>query len=268
MNKLELVFKNSDFVVVNKPPGISIHNNEDSSNVLNILKAQLQVENVLPPHRLDKETRGLQVIALNSKAARIWGYLFSRHEMKKYYYGVVAGRLEGQGKWNQKISDKAEGGQNPAGKNQDLKEAVTLYKSLETNSYFSLIEFQILTGRQHQIRKHCVLNRHVLIGDQRYGKPAYVKKISELYQFHYLALQCFRIEIPPVLLVEGKDLNWKNDLADSNNKSLIENKGLLQASGTILEPEINSSQSQKPVIYEIPLHNSFKKLLSFDEKTS
>jgi tRNA pseudouridine65 synthase len=144
-------------------------------------------------HRLDKETSGVQILALTEKAASELGVQFQNRQTEKFYQGVVAGTLPEQGQWSHPLSDKAEGAQNPAGKASDRMPCETLYRLLRSSTYFSWIEFEIRTGRQHQIRKHCALAGRALIGDPRYGNPKYNAKIEKLYQFSRMALHCSRI---------------------------------------------------------------------------
>lgn len=184
----DIVFKNEEFLVINKPSGISVHNQEDSENLISLVSHFLGCEQLYPPHRLDKDTSGLQILCLNPKSAQTLSHLFSQRQIEKKYIGVVAGKLETSGVWRQEISDKAEGAKNPQGLTKDRVSAETHYRVLDVSPFFSLVEFEIKTGRQHQIRKHCLLNGHVLIGDPRYGKPNYNQKIEQIYSFRRLAL--------------------------------------------------------------------------------
>jgi tRNA pseudouridine65 synthase len=194
----------SDWLAVDKPYGLSVHNKEDSTNLLQVLEQQFSGRRFYPVHRLDKETSGIQLLAKSEKAASDLAQQFQNHQVKKIYQGIVAGTLPAQGSWNEALSDKAEGWKNPAGLAVDRVACETRFRSLRNSKYFTWLEFKLLTGRQHQIRKHCALAGRALIGDPRYGNPKYNQKISELYGFHRMALHCTSLTLQSGFEVKSK----------------------------------------------------------------
>jgi 23S rRNA-/tRNA-specific pseudouridylate synthase len=64
-----------------------------------------------------------------------------------------------------------------------------------SNKYFSYLEFNLITGRQHQIRKHTALHNHPLLGDPRYNDPKYNQKMASIYKTDRLFLHCQELEI-------------------------------------------------------------------------
>src|SRR5689334_19879217 len=113
---IPILFQNSDWIAVNKPEGISLHNNEDPTNLLQLLKIQLGDKKFYPVHRLDKETSGIQVLALNELWAKDLAAEFENRSVSKIYCGVLRGQLKmAEGIWNQPLTDKAEGRKNPSG---------------------------------------------------------------------------------------------------------------------------------------------------------
>ncbi len=199
MNNLELkiLFQNADFVALDKPAGLSVHNVEDPQNLLDLAQTQLKVAKVYPVHRLDKETSGVQLLALNEAAARGLAEEFQqKNSVQKIYYGVLRGSLKTQvGVWAQALSDKGEGRRSPAGVAKDRVPCETRFRVIRQSKYFTLCEFNLITGRQHQIRKHCALAEHALVGDPRYGDPKYNQRMSELYHEPRMFLHCSRVEI-------------------------------------------------------------------------
>jgi tRNA pseudouridine65 synthase len=196
MNQVSILFQNADFLAVDKPVGISVHNNEDPQNLLLLLKNQLQLTQLYPVHRLDKETSGVQVLALNEDAARMLAEEFHKRTIQKLYLGVLRGGWkQDEGIWNQALTDKAEGRQNPAGMAKFRVRCETRYKTLKTSEFFTLCEFDLITGRQHQIRKHAAIAHHSLVGDSRYGDTKYNKKIANFYQTQRMFLHCSTLEI-------------------------------------------------------------------------
>ncbi len=178
-SKVSLIYQNQDIVVINKFEGISVHNVEDPSNLIQILKIQLKLKSLYPIHRLDKETSGIQIFALNESAAKFFSDEFQKRTIEKKYIGILRGTLPvTDGVWSNPLTDKAEGRKNPQGLSKERVSCETQFKVIEQSKYFSLCEFNLITGRQHQIRKHAALAKHALVGDQRYGDKSYNKKIA------------------------------------------------------------------------------------------
>jgi tRNA pseudouridine65 synthase len=196
MSAVKVIFKNEDLVVVEKPGGLSVHNNEDPQNLLSVLEKQLGVPKLFPVHRLDKETSGVQILALNSKAANELSEEFQNRNTIKKYFGITRGQLkQTQGVWNKPLTDKAEGRKNPEGASKDRVACETRFKVVKANKYFALVEFDLITGRQHQIRKHTAVVNHPLVGDPRYGEPSYNKKMAAFYKTERMFLHCSQIKI-------------------------------------------------------------------------
>ncbi|XGC81879.1 RluA family pseudouridine synthase [Bdellovibrio bacteriovorus] len=202
--ELKIIEKNKHWLVIDKPAGISVHN--EVGDVKSLLKKQLQAgsyQDIFLVHRLDKETSGLMLIALDQKTAASLADLFQTHQAEKFYYAVLRGPMPVTGQWqewNQPISDKAEGRKNPQGLSKDRIEAKTLFKVVKANRYFSLIEVRLMTGRQHQIRKHTAMAKHAIVGDSRYGDPKYNSKMAGMYGTDRMYLHAFKLRLP----LEGK----------------------------------------------------------------
>lgn len=191
---LNIIHQDSQIVVVDKPVGMSVHNAEDSGDLLFHLSEQLKVKKLYPVHRLDKETSGLMILAFSSEAAAQMQAELHKPQTVKKYIAIVRGLLPGaHGTWTLPLTDKAEGRKNPQGLVADRKECLTLWKVLNSNEYLSLLECEIKTGRQHQIRKHAALTKHALIGDTRYSDEKYNEQIKQRYDFNRMALHCSQI---------------------------------------------------------------------------
>jgi len=181
---------------VDKPPGLSVHNNEDPENLLGVLKTQLSVDKLYPVHRLDRETSGVQVLSLNNLSAKMLSEEFLKRRVRKTYGGICRGPIKKiEGCWNKKLTDKAEGRKNPQGLKNARVTCETLYHVVDSNKYFSFCEFDLITGRQHQIRKHTAIAGHSLVGDPRYGDKKYNQKMADIYKTQRMFLHCKRIEI-------------------------------------------------------------------------
>lgn len=194
--KIKILFQNDDFIAVDKPSGLSVHNTDHEKNLLSLLEEQIKVTKLYPIHRLDKETSGVQLVALHQESAKKLSYEFQKKKVTKTYVGILRGQLkDSEGTWTLKLTDKAEGRKNPQGLSAERLSCETRYKVLKSSKYFTYCQFDLITGRQHQIRKHASLEKQSLVGDQRYGDPKYNKKIKLLYKNHRIFLHSQRIEI-------------------------------------------------------------------------
>ncbi len=196
MLTIPVLFNDENILVVNKPSGLSVHNNEDPQNLLQVLEKQLEIKKLFPVHRLDKETSGIQILALNTKTAQLWAQQFEAKLTRKIYCGVLKGAMDQDaGTWNRPLTDKAEGRKNPQGLSKSRVPCETQFKVVKKSSYFSLCEFDLITGRQHQIRKHAALDNHAIVGDPRYNNPKYNEKMAQLYSQKRMFLHCLSVDI-------------------------------------------------------------------------
>lgn len=185
---MKILFENADFTLINKPAGLSCHN--EKPNLEDLFKEKIYFVN-----RLDKETSGIMIV---TKFANLQNPLnLALKQGEKNYVCVLRGNLptpEDWQLWNTPVSDRAEGRMNPQGKKSDQVEAITYFKVLKTNAYFSMAECLIKTGRQHQIRKHAALFKKPIVGDLRYGNEKDNDRIKKLYNFNRMALHSWKVK--------------------------------------------------------------------------
>ena len=200
MQKIDIIFENSDFFAIEKPYGISVHNTEQAENLITLLTKQINIQ-PLPIHRLDKETSGIQLFAKSEIAARTLSKQFEEKSVEKFYQAVLRGSLNNlKGVWRQSLSDKAEGRKNPQGLSKDRVECITEFEVLEKNQHLTFCQFKLITGRQHQIRKHAAINKHPIVGDPRYNDPKYNQKMFQIYKTDRMFLHCNQITIAGIII--------------------------------------------------------------------
>ena len=105
-------------------------------------------------------------------------------EGQKFYRALLRGGWDKPEKnltWVWPISDKAEGRQNPKGISADRQEAQTKVQVLRTNKFFTEVYIELVTGRQHQIRKHAAIAKHAVVGDPRYSDKKYNDNVAKIY---------------------------------------------------------------------------------------
>lgn len=197
------VIKNEDnWIAINKPQGLSVHNQEDSENVITLLD-KMNYTGYSPVNRLDKETSGVMLLSKDSKTTASLQKTI-QDDSVKIYTTVVRGSVKKKtGAWNNKMTNKAEGRVSPLGKSEQRVLAKTEYKVLKQSKYISLLQIQIHTGRQHQIRKHCAFHKHQILGDPRYGDKKYNQLVNKIYSFSAMALHSTVLKFQ----FNGKNIN-------------------------------------------------------------
>ncbi|MFA5659137.1 MAG: RluA family pseudouridine synthase [Oscillospiraceae bacterium] len=178
---LEIVYQDSDLIVVNKPKGMVVHpaaGNPDKTLVNALLfhcEGQLSgINGVIRPgivHRIDKDTSGLLIVATSDKAHIGLAEQIKKHSFTREYCAVLCGRLKqetgiidapiGRDKFNRKKMCVTQ---------HNSKSAVTHYEVLELFDSYTLVKFRLETGRTHQIRVHSAYIGHPVYGDGVYGK--------------------------------------------------------------------------------------------------
>ena len=184
--EIDIVYEDSDLLVLNKPAGIVMHpgagNYENTivnalinhcGNNLSNIGGELRPGIV---HRIDKDTSGLIVVAKNDFAHENLSNQFNKHSIERIYELIVWGKLRPQ-------SGRIETLITRSSRNRQLmevgiikgKKAITNYKTLEVfendeTPTLSLVECKLETGRTHQIRVHMNYLGHSIVGDDKYKK--------------------------------------------------------------------------------------------------
>lgn len=199
MRELDILYKDEQVVVVNKPNKLLVHRSRESEDrmfALQILRNQID-QKVYPAHRLDRATSGCLLFSLSPELDKIVKGEFQARQTKKTYHVIVRGFLEEkEGTINIPLKNPTTG---------VLQDAVTHYKVLMekqmdipvpnyTASRFSLVEVDLETGRFHQIRKHFAKIRHYVIGDKRHGDTKYNKMVRMNFDLDYMFLHASRLE--------------------------------------------------------------------------
>lgn len=197
-----ILFENSDFILINKPPFIStLEDRNDSVNVLALAREYEPAAQVC--HRLDKDTSGVLAIARNAEAYRHLSMQFENREVRKIYHAVV----DGIHSFSEQLVDAAIEKKNDgtAKLSRKGKAAQTYFNTLKTFKNHSLLECRPITGRMHQIRVHLSFLKAPITGDELYGGKAFLvssikrgfnlKKMSEEQPLmKRMALHAFSLE--------------------------------------------------------------------------
>lgn len=143
------------------------------------------------PHRLDRPVSGVVLFARNSKAAHRLAEQFQERQVTKIYWGAIEGAVqppEGEwADWLRKVPDEARAEQAQPDA-PDAKHAVLRYRVLQPAAGGTLLEFQPVTGRMHQIRVQAALRGHPVLGDALYGSTRSFGPAAELPRDRIIAL--------------------------------------------------------------------------------
>ncbi|MCH5297109.1 MAG: RluA family pseudouridine synthase [Ruminococcus sp.] len=167
--KLDIVYEDKYFLIVNKPPFMPVHpvKQHQSDTLANIVSFycnnRRESYTFRAINRLDKDTSGLVIIAKDRFCANAMKGI-----TQKTYYALCHGRLEGSGTVSAPIG-LLEDSKMVRHILKDGPKAVTHYKSVYADNDYSLLELQLETGRTHQIRCHMASLGHPLLGDDLYG---------------------------------------------------------------------------------------------------
>ena len=158
-----VIYQDDEFLILNKPSGIAVQGGTKiKKNIDALLKSSFKSLKTRLVHRLDMDTSGILIIALNRQIADHMSYLFREKKITKNYWALNVGKLKkGKGTINKKIKKK---------NSITYYEALTEYNNyMKINDNLNFIIFKPITGRNHHIRIHSKELGIPILGDKRYG---------------------------------------------------------------------------------------------------
>lgn len=230
----EIIFEDTDFIAIDKPPGYHVHPPENQKwQVSRDLICLYWVRNhlnsyVYPIHRLDAATGGVLIFGKSPKAAGAIQKLIQDQLIIKKYLCVVRGHLPLMGQINKPLlSDSSD----------LMLDSLTLYQSLaqielpfavgkkHPTSRYSLLEVEPKTGRYHQIRRHLASLSHPLIGDIKHGDSHHNRFFRNQLKISGLLLHCFELSFThpysqkPLQIKTAWSSRWANLFSLFNYKT-------------------------------------------------
>lgn len=229
---LEVVFEDSDIIIINKPSGMVVHPapGNYSGTLVNALLYHCRdslsgIGGVMRPgivHRIDKDTSGLLVVAKNDFAHAQLSEELKHHGIVREYHAIVKGGFSDEsgtvsGHIGRHPKDRKKMAVLPEGA-AGARDATTHYEVIARYPGFTYLRLYLETGRTHQIRVHMSHIGHPLIGDELYGggKTRFEKEHQRLLDGQALHAKRLTLTHPR----SGERLTFECELPDNFKKLL------------------------------------------------
>ena len=209
-----LIYADDDMIAVNKAAGLLVAADRWDIEAPRLdLLIQKELPQIAPlcqklyaVHRIDKDTSGILLYALNAEAHRALNTAFQEREIKKTYRLLIHGRVQEE-QFTVDLPLRADGDalHRTVVDKRRGKEAITHFTALETFRQFSLLEARPVTGRTHQIRAHLAAAGYPIVCDSLYGsgKPVLLSELKQRWHgdvyteqplIRRLALHAYQLE--------------------------------------------------------------------------
>ncbi len=179
---LDILYEDADVLIVNKPKGMVVHPSAGhySGTLVNAIMYHCAdslsgINGEIRPgivHRIDMDTTGALIVCKNDTSHTDIAEQIKEHTVTRRYRGIVCGIVkEDEGTIEGAIGRHPTQRKKMAINEKNGKPAITHYKVLQRFAKYTYMEFQLETGRTHQIRVHMASIGHPLLGDELYGNP-------------------------------------------------------------------------------------------------
>ncbi len=174
---IKVIFEDDQMAIVHKPHGL-ISSGNQYRNLYNTLAYNLQKSSAIDKlpyptlcHRLDRETAGCVLVAKTKSAQIKFNKLFIERKIHKTYVAIVHGKMPIRGYIDLPVNKQEA---------QTRFERELLIQN-KRGDYYSKVKLYPITGRTHQLRIHCSLLGHPILGDVLYGNDGNVMKHKGLF---------------------------------------------------------------------------------------
>ena len=177
--QLAIIHNHEDWVIVNKPAGISMQQELVQPNDISLLqhalsalqKVETNISKLWPVHRLDKVTSGLVIFAKSAEAAAAFTPMFSEQRVQKHYIAIALGKPKKKQGWIKGDMEKGRNGSWLLTRSMN-NPAITQFNScaieIENKDAKRLYVIKPKTGKTHQIRVALKSIGCPILGDERY----------------------------------------------------------------------------------------------------
>lgn len=227
---LKILYRDDALVVIDKPAGLVVYPaaGHRSGTLMNALAYSCPklatVGGPLRPgvvHRLDKDTSGVMVVALDDTAYYHLVEQFRERTINRRYRTLVFNPVKGEtGEIALDIGRSTADRKKMSTRTQSGKEAVTRWRVLERFQDATLIEAKLATGRTHQIRVHFAAIGHPVLGDEVYGRKTLLERGRRKIAFHRQMLHAEILGFTHP--ISGEYLEFASPLPDDMEKAIAE----------------------------------------------
>jgi 23S rRNA pseudouridine955/2504/2580 synthase len=177
--KKAVIFEDKNIIALNKPAGLAVQGGSGVRHSVDDMCVYLQSTELGKPklvHRIDKNTSGILILARNAKVASMLSEIIKSRQIRKTYIALC----QGAPKQFEGVIDTplpSHHNQVDDGKPIKMRKAVTHYHVVDkAHAEYSLLELEILTGRNHQIRIHLASLNCYILGDKKYGTYSEIQR--------------------------------------------------------------------------------------------
>ena len=232
---VEVLYEDSHLIIVNKPAGMVVYPaaGHATGTLMNALAHHCSKLSApggpLRPgvvHRLDKDTSGVMVIALNDGAYYNLVEQFRQRTINRKYAAIIFGNMkEDSGQIDLRIGRSESDRKKMSTQSRRGKEALTNWKVVQRFGCATVIEVKLGTGRTHQIRVHFASIGHPVLGDRTYGKKIGMKvNAQKTLSFPRQMLHAGLLGFPHP--VTGEYLEFSSPLPEDMAEKIAELKDL------------------------------------------
>ena len=179
--KNAIIFDDDDFIVINKPEGISVHGGSGQKfSLIDGVRSIYSSNDIDLCHRLDKETSGCIVLSKNKLFLKHFNGLLRTKKITKTYLAIICGKLKKSMTVTDKLIARRRNNIKTSLVDDSGKEALSIFNPIKIYKNYTLVEIEILTGKLHQIRAHAESIKHPVLGDFKYGNINLFKEFYRL----------------------------------------------------------------------------------------
>ncbi len=212
--KLDIIYEDSDILLVNKPSGMLSQKSSADDVSLNeyclyyLMNSGIVTEESLRTfkpsicNRLDRNTSGIVIFGKSLRGVQVMSDALKQRTLHKFYQCIVAGKLEGE-KTIKGFLHKDETKNHVMifeNKVENASYIETKYIPLQyiecENGILTLLEVELITGKPHQIRAHLASINHPIIGDYKYGNRNINEYYRKVYRIDSQLLHAYRLVMP------------------------------------------------------------------------
>ncbi|MBL0531051.1 TIGR01621 family pseudouridine synthase [Aeromonas caviae] len=191
-----ILLQHKDFMVINKRPGIGMHDDAGEPGLVNRVRMDTGLD-LYPVHRLDKMTSGLVLLARTAEANRALSMAFAAREVSKQYLALSDRKPKKKQGWVKGDMEKGRGGSWMLSRTQD-NPAISWFDSVSVREGLRLYRIKPRTGKTHQIRVALKSVGAPILGDERYGGTAADRGYLHAWRLAFtLAGENFDLVCPP-----------------------------------------------------------------------